>query len=272
MPTVMRCMLYPYFGESVLPVLEVDCLRSSMGEKPTAVIMRFDYRHDIWVNGNYTIFPRRCFPTACYNLPLKVDVVRGQGKKLRDTKARVDLDNSIVNERLADMIEELFDFFIGEDVSLRLLVGFAAIEVDRIHLADDIPVIAPRIKMRKQIADGTLHRITPGTVVKGGLEIMLANGAVGDIIQFLAMYVVDALVIRHNSREHLLECFFAPCRINLRECYFGIVQVERSVVEFGEECDSILTLGKIGEVLKNLLAVIRPSFCHPDKKRAAAIA
>ena len=86
------------------------------------------------------------------------------------------------------------------------------------------------------------------------------------------MHVVCALVVRRNSREHLLECFFIPCRINLRECYFGIVQVERGVVKFGEECDSILTLGKIGEVLKNLLAVIAPTFRHPDKKRAAAIA
>ena len=101
---------------------------------------------------------------------------------------------------------------------------------------------------------------------------MLTNGAVGDIIELLAMHVVNAFVIRHNSGEHLFECFFAPCRINLRECYFGIVQIERGIVEFGEECDSILTLGKIGEVLKNLLAVIAPAFCHPDKKRAAAIA
>ena len=234
-PTVMRCMLYPYFGESVLPVLEVDCLRSRMGKEPTAVIMRFDDWHDIWMNWNYTIFPRRCFPAACYDLPLKVDVVRGQGEKLRNPKARVDLDNGIVNEWLADMIEELFDFLIGEHVALGLLIGFAAIEVDRIHLADDIPVITPRIEMRKEIADGTLHRIAPGTVVKGGLEIMLADGAVWSFVQVFTMHVVCALVVRRNSGEHLFICFFAPCGIYFRKRDFGIVQVERGVVEFGEE-------------------------------------
>lgn len=182
MPTVMRCMLYPYFGESVLPVLEVDCLRSSMREESTAVIMRFDDWHDIGVNGNYTIFPRSRFAAACYDLPLKVDIVIRQGEKFRYTKPGIDLHDSIVNVWIADQREELLYFIVCKNVTLCFWLRISAVEIDRIHLAYDVSVIAPCIEMRKQIADAAFDRITPSAVVEDGLEVMLANGAVWDVI------------------------------------------------------------------------------------------
>ena len=170
--------------------------------------MSFDNGHDVGMDRDNAVLPGCCLAAACDDFLFHVDAVGGQGQKLGHSKPGVDLDNGIINERLADMIEELFDFLIGEHVALGLLIWFAAIEVDRIHLADDISVITPRIEMRKEIADGTLHRITPGTVVKGGLEIVLADGAVWSFVQVFTMHVVCALIVRRNSREHLLECFF----------------------------------------------------------------
>lgn len=210
----MSCVVNADLGEGILPVLEIDGLCAFVGEKKAAYVMSLDDGHDIGMDRNNAVLPGSCLAAACDDFLFHVDAVGGQGQKLGHSKPGIDLDNRVINEGSANMIEELLDFLICEDVALGLLVRFAAIEVDRIHLADYIPVITPRIEMRKEIANGAFDGVAPGTVVKGDLEIMLADCAIRSFVQVFAMDIVCAFVVRRNSREHLLECFFTPCGIH----------------------------------------------------------